>query len=345
MAMKHARWMMVLVAAACGRGADAPAPQPSPATGIRRPPVLRLTYSIDGDAAAAAQAAVVMQRRFDRLEQIAAISGVTARADGERILVETPELDPELLWRVREVAARVGRLTVHVVDDAAAPMRELADQLERDAAAQADGLTVVLDQWNGAASGTVHAMPYLVAADREAEVSEHEARALGCWHVDRPVRDGRMRCRVTGRKVIEHHVRALEQSGRFTFPADRTLHFESEERNRWRTYYTERTDQLAGLVITAADARDGQREAQTWVTFDAAGARRIGDLTRAHVGHKIALVLDDRVLSAPIIAGAITGGTLALTSAESRRDAEDLAIVLESGPLPSAVREESALPL
>ncbi len=56
-----------------------------------------------------------------------------------------------------------------------------------------------------------------------------------------------------------------------------------------------------------------RRPAQ-WVvnfTFNSVGARRFADVTRANVGRRFAIVLDDKVISAPVIREPITGGSRA----------------------------------
>ncbi len=60
------------------------------------------------------------------------------------------------------------------------------------------------------------------------------------------------------------------------------------------------------------DARAGQNpQTGEWVvnfTFNSVGTRRFADISRANVGHRFAIVLDDKVISAPVIREAITGG-------------------------------------
>jgi preprotein translocase subunit SecD len=60
------------------------------------------------------------------------------------------------------------------------------------------------------------------------------------------------------------------------------------------------------------DARAGQNgQTGEWVvnfTFDSLGTRRFADISRANVGHPFAIVLDDKVISAPVIREPITGG-------------------------------------
>jgi SecD/SecF fusion protein len=64
------------------------------------------------------------------------------------------------------------------------------------------------------------------------------------------------------------------------------------------------------------------------------GARRFADLTSRHVGKPLAIVLDDRVQSTPIIESPITSGEGVIRGGFSPRDAADLALLLQAGALP-----------
>ena len=99
------------------------------------------------------------------------------------------------------------------------------------------------------------------------------------------------------------------------------------------------------------DARAGQSgQTGEWVvnfTFDSIGTRRFADISRANVGHPFAIVLDDKVISAPVIREAITGGRGQISGNFSARTATDLAVLLRAGALPApltVVEERSVGP-
>lgn len=69
--------------------------------------------------------------------------------------------------------------------------------------------------------------------------------------------------------------------------------------------------------------------------FDQRGATRFGRLTQANVGRPFAIVLDDEVISAPVIREPILGGTGQISGNFTVQEANDLAIVLRSGALPA----------
>jgi len=70
-------------------------------------------------------------------------------------------------------------------------------------------------------------------------------------------------------------------------------------------------------------------------SFDATGARRFARLTTEHVGERFAIVLDGRVLSAPVIREPIPGGRGQISGGFTLQGAKDLAVLLRSGALPA----------
>ena len=87
------------------------------------------------------------------------------------------------------------------------------------------------------------------------------------------------------------------------------------------------------------DARAGTNgETGEWVvnfTFNSVGARRFSDITRANVNHRFAIVLDNKVISAPVIREPITGGRGQISGSFTAASANDLAVLLRAGALPA----------
>lgn len=69
--------------------------------------------------------------------------------------------------------------------------------------------------------------------------------------------------------------------------------------------------------------------------FDAVGGKRFGDVTKANVGRPFAIVLDGKIISAPVIQTAILGGSGRITGNFTVQEANDLAILLRAGALPA----------
>jgi preprotein translocase subunit SecD len=70
------------------------------------------------------------------------------------------------------------------------------------------------------------------------------------------------------------------------------------------------------------------------IKFNTTGARRFGRVTQENVGKPFAIILDDKVLSAPNINEPILGGTAQISGSFTVQSAHDLAVSLKSGQLP-----------
>jgi len=69
--------------------------------------------------------------------------------------------------------------------------------------------------------------------------------------------------------------------------------------------------------------------------FDTLGARKFGDATSKNVGKRFAIVLDDKIISAPVIKDAILGGSGIISGNFTTESARDLALLLRAGALPA----------
>lgn len=95
-------------------------------------------------------------------------------------------------------------------------------------------------------------------------------------------------------------------------------------------------------VVTGDDLVDSQPafDAQSGVPavtfqFNPTGARAFGEYTSANVGAPFAIVLDEEVISAPVIRSAITGGSGQITGNFTIEDSTELAVLLRAGALPA----------
>ncbi len=73
--------------------------------------------------------------------------------------------------------------------------------------------------------------------------------------------------------------------------------------------------------------------------FDSVGAKQFGELTAANVGNRLAIVLDGKIISAPVLQAAIYGGTAQITGRFKEKEVRDLASALEN-PLQTPVKVE-----
>lgn len=96
---------------------------------------------------------------------------------------------------------------------------------------------------------------------------------------------------------------------------------------------------LEGDVVT-----DARRETSTIsggntvnITMNDDGARKWANLTGVNVNRIVAVVLDDRVYSAPNVMSKIEGGRTEISGTFSATEADDLATVLKVGKLPASI--------
>lgn len=94
---------------------------------------------------------------------------------------------------------------------------------------------------------------------------------------------------------------------------------------------------VTGQNLVDAQPSFDQRTGEPVVTFrfDAAGATRFGKVTSENVGLPFAIILDNKVISAPVIREPILGGTGQISGHFSVQEANDLAVLLRSGALPA----------
>jgi len=69
--------------------------------------------------------------------------------------------------------------------------------------------------------------------------------------------------------------------------------------------------------------------------FNPAGARKFGDYTAENIGNPFAIVLDDEIISAPVIQDHIPGGSGIITGRFTLEETTNLAILLRAGALPA----------
>ena len=101
-------------------------------------------------------------------------------------------------------------------------------------------------------------------------------------------------------------------------------------------YILEETPVVTGddLVDARPDFDQNSRPAVAF-RFNPTGARRFGDYTAENIGQLFAIVLDEKVISAPQIQSHIPGGSGIITGRFTVEESTQLAILLRSGALPA----------
>jgi preprotein translocase subunit SecD len=102
-------------------------------------------------------------------------------------------------------------------------------------------------------------------------------------------------------------------------------------------YLIEKRVLVSGADLTDAQPGFDQRTNEPVVNFrfNSAGARKFAEVTQANVGKPFAIVLDNKVISAPVIREPILGGSGQISGNFTVQSANDLAILLRAGALPA----------
>src|SRR5262245_9300556 len=206
---------------------------------------------------------------------------------GDEIVVELPGLDKDKIAETRELISRTAKLEFKIVDDcsvdvpegctAAASSHDGSPYMKRvfarihgdtkkgikpDPLAEELQITAEVDGWRPEEGGASHTDFFLKAHDREETMTVEQAKQANCWTRESEVRDGKVNCNVTGRKVIDRYLfvekdrdgnivkKGLTQldPANFKIPEDREIGYEFEQGNPdakdrrayWRTYYLDR---------------------------------------------------------------------------------------------------------
>jgi preprotein translocase subunit SecD len=104
-------------------------------------------------------------------------------------------------------------------------------------------------------------------------------------------------------------------------------------------YVVESRTLMTGEYIVDARVRPSSQLQGPYVELilNSTGARLFEQITAANVKRRLAIVLDNRVYSAPVIQERISGGRASITGSFDIKEARDLAIVLRAGALPAPV--------
>ncbi len=100
-------------------------------------------------------------------------------------------------------------------------------------------------------------------------------------------------------------------------------------------------DEQGNVLLTGKNLTDAQARARSdsqyfdvALEFDKEGGDLFYEATKATMGQRLLIVLDDNVISAPNVDKAISGGSAVIEGSFTAKEANDLAILLRSGALP-----------
>jgi preprotein translocase subunit SecD len=236
---------------------------------------------------------------------------------GTDIIVELPGLKTADFERIKTIIGRTAQLEFKIVDDGSDYMKRIAAVVPKGS-----GVDVLPESWSEKDSGKQHEDVYLRAKTRD--VLEKFFASLNG----------------TENALPSDHEIGYEEN------AVRNDAGEVTQDKNWRTLYLKRRAVLTGEYLSNADQTWDQQTGRPEVSFefDHQGAVLSERMTRENMGRKMAIMLDDKITSAPVIEGIISSrGRITLGSFgdpfQLQQEAKDLVAVLRSGALPAPLRK------
>jgi len=108
------------------------------------------------------------------------------------------------------------------------------------------------------------------------------------------------------------------------------------------SYVVRRRQPITGEMLTNASPGFDQNTGGAVVQFrmNGLGSSRFADITRQNIGKRFAIVLDKKVISAPVIQGVIPGGSGQIYGHFTPESANELSVLLRAGALPAPMKVE-----
>jgi preprotein translocase subunit SecD len=135
-------------------------------------------------------------------------------------------------------------------------------------------------------------------------------------------------------RMVDSNV-SPEQAQQGRLPAEDEILFSASQPKT--PYVVEKRVLVSGGELTDAQPGFDQRTSEPIVSFrfNTSGARKFAEATQQNVGKPFAIVLDNEVISAPVIREPILGGSGQISGNFTVQSANDLAILLRAGALPA----------
>ena len=258
-----------------------------------------------------------IRNRVDKL----GVAEPTIIKKGTDIIVELPGLKPADFERIKNIIGRTAQLEFKIVDDGPTEyMKKVAAAVpKRDAKAPLapTDIDVQPEAWTEEDSNKQHEDVYLRSKSRDALQKFFASQ--------------------TGDLALppDHEI------GYEEMPA-RGENGEQTPDKLWRTYYLHKRAALTGEYLINADQTWDQNTGRPEVSyeFDRQGATISERLTGDNIGRKMAIILDDRIKTAPVIKSRIgSRGRITLGSFGDpfalQEEAKEIVAVLRSGALPA----------
>jgi preprotein translocase subunit SecD len=277
---------------------------------------------------AVAQAKEIILRRVDEL----GLKEAAVSTRDEDIIVEVPGEDDATFSEIRAIISETARLEFKLLDDSNDYFGPIADDVQRRNESPLQGLEfrretvpVGYDEQGDAATKVITFAQLPIAAGEEPKDTLERLRS---WTETLKVPPDREIGYGLEYKLVDQV----------------TL---KEEPEAWRTYFLKSRAEITGDMISDARAQPDQSQGAiggwvTGITFTDTGGAIFSKITKANVKKRFAIILDDRISSAPEIRTHIAGGSAVITSGTrdpeiQLRDSRKLELVLRAGALPAPI--------
>jgi preprotein translocase subunit SecD len=237
---------------------------------------------------------------------------------GTDIVVELPGAKQEEFERIKNIIGRTAQLEFKIVDDGSDYMKKVAAAVPKDSV-----ITVAPEAWTEKQSGAQHEDIYLRVKEKD-------------------------------REELTKFIAGL--TGDLAVPNDREIGIElmsSREvedgegtPDRWyRSYFLKKRAGVTGEYLAdASESWDDMNRPEVAFTMNRQGAGMMEKLTGENVGRKMAVILDEKITSAPVIESKIgERGRITMGGGgdpfKLQQEVKDLVGVLRSGALPAPLKK------
>jgi preprotein translocase subunit SecD len=293
---------------------------------IKDPTGAELTYKIKTDVEslirerAVSQAKETINRRVDEL----GLREASVVVRDEDIIIEVPGEDDKTFQEIRDIISRTARLEFKILDDDQDYVGTIKSKVTDDQMPEG----VSLDNMENAPVGKGKTNPIHYASVTKLP--------------DETMAEARSRLTTFLESFEVPNDREFGYSVLYDTDPDT---FKQTEKG-WRTYFLySRADITGDQIRDAAAMPDQDSSFGGWhvaLTFTDAGGDRFEEITGANVKRRFAIILDNKVESAPVIQTRIAGGHAQITMGASDpqtqlEESKDLELVLRSGALPAPI--------
>jgi preprotein translocase subunit SecD len=276
-----------------------------------------------------------------RIDEFGVAEPVVQKLGNDRIMVELPGIeDPR---RAEEVVQRAAFLRFQITDESQA-LERVVPRL--DGLVKEQGLAVVTDSASRPAANALGSLLQTVDSTANADTAGTST--------DGPFRRSLVPGQLPGQYLVTSadygQIDALLRTPEIqaALPPGKDVRWGTDSlvsgTQVYRTLYVLESRAIIDgtYLVDAKPNQDPLEGAKVDFVFNNEGGRRFRNETAKHIGDNMAIVLDDKVMSAPVIQSAIGARGQITMGGRDLQAAQDLALVLRAGALPVPLKVAEA---